>query len=47
MSIINLLVAAEVAAMAGLAILFWKEGDHRLAVAQAAYCVATLVLFVK
>jgi hypothetical protein len=47
MSVINLLVAVEVAAMAGLAVLFWRSGDPRLALAQASYCVATLVLFIK
>lgn len=47
MSLTNLLVGMEILVMAGLAVLFWRTGDPRLAIAQAAYCVATLVLFVR
>lgn len=33
--------------MIALALLFWKEGNHRLSVAQVCYTVATLVIFYK
>ena len=45
LSSLNLLVGAQIITMVGLGVWFWTGGNHRLAIAQAAYCVATAVIF--
>lgn len=41
----NLVVALQMASYLGLAVLFWRSGSPRLAVAQACYFVATGFIF--
>lgn len=42
----NIIVGVQMLTMLALAIYFWRDGIHRLALAQACYLIATAFLFV-
>lgn len=43
----NLVVVIQILTMIVLGVMFWRDGLTRLALAQACYCVATGVLFIR
>jgi hypothetical protein len=46
-SLLNVVVGAQIASMLALGFLWLRDGNWRLAATQGCYCVATAALFAK